>query len=114
MFIYDQRRACDAPCGARIVLTTILIQKVDPYPIYIRVTAARQKDKGHPSFRLPRFRCVLYKDLMPRTEALYIVGDRAAKVLSVVGVATPARRRRLLLRPAYLSASATYKHQFNV
>lgn len=64
--------------------------------------------------RLPRFRFVLYKDLMPRTEALYIVADRPAEVLSVPGVATPPARRRLLPRPAYLSANATYKHQFNV
>lgn len=51
---------------------------------------------------------------MPRTETLRIVGDRPAKVLSVLRVAALPPRGRLLPRSAYLSANATYKHQFNV
>lgn len=97
--------------GESIIRARVLIQG-----------AARQRDKRRFSLlrlfvrgnRLSRFRFVPYKDLMPRTEALYIVADRPAEVLSVLDAATPPPQRRSLPRPAYLSANATYKHQFNV
>lgn len=112
-----------SPChGDGFILMPISIRKVDYSNIILIRGAARQKDKRCFSLlrlfvqgnRLSRFRFVPYKDLMPRTEALYIVVDRPAEVLSFLDVVMPPAQRRSLLRPAYLSANATYKHQFNV
>lgn len=57
---------------------------------------------------------VLYKNLIPWTDYTYCGRWTPAKVLSSRGVAALPASPCTLFHPAYLPASATYKHQFNV